>query len=295
MGRYSRRQFLQLTNAAFLSNQLSFSIFSEPQVFPGRTFEATPIYHAQDPHSEVLRHLWPDSIVNVYYAHENWYQLAEGYVQRTAIQPMTPYSPSNYQPITSLPFWAEVATPVAVVRQWCAPDAPLVTRIGHGGVVQIVDRLSGNRERADWYGIATQDDELLGWTQAIFWRPVCAETSPTLRSTLHIDQNTQLLTGYEGGEIVFQTPISSGETMMPGNHEVTGRQPTGTLVDVPQYAQSFHGVPWRVHFGEDYELSGTYWHNRFGSPVPGPAVQMSTQMAHWLYVWLGDYATISVV
>lgn len=49
-------------------------------------------------------------------------------------------------------FWAEVAGPVAAVRQWCAADAPFVTRIGHGGVAQIIDYLSD--KTTSWYEIA---------------------------------------------------------------------------------------------------------------------------------------------
>ncbi len=260
----------------------------------GRTFEAAAIYRAQSMYSEVLRYLWPDSIVHVYRANADWYQLSEGYVQRTMIQPMTPYSPPRNPPLTSPPFWGEVAAPIAVVRQWCAPDAPLVTRIGHGGVAQIVDRLSRSRQGADWYGVTTQDDYFLGWTQAIFWRPVHNETSSAFRPTLHIDQRAQVLTGYDDSEIVFRTPISTRVNLVAGTYVVTERYPTGAPIKLPDYSNDFHGAPWRVHFGEGYELSGVYWHNRFGSPVPGPAVQVPTQVSHWLYNWLRDHAIITV-
>ncbi len=77
--------------------------------------------------------------------------------------------------------WIEVVAPVAAVRQWCAPDAPLVTRIGHGGIVRVIDRLPGDTL---WYGIASETGDLLGWSQAAHWKPVIIAQSPAGDKTL---------------------------------------------------------------------------------------------------------------
>jgi hypothetical protein len=210
------------------------------------------------------------------------------------IQPMTPYSPQTDLTLAP-PFWAEVAAPVAPIRQWGAADAPLVTRIGHGGVLRIIDRLPGNREGTTWYGVASENGLLFGWTQAIFWRPVDTRTSTAVQPILLIDQNSQHLTAYDGEEIVLRAPMSTGEIMIPSSYPVSGRYPTGILENVPEYPQGLHGVPWTIRLGEDYQLSGAYWHNRFGSTVSGPAIQVPPVLAHWLYDWLGDNGIVSIV
>ena len=294
MGQYSRRQFLQLSGIALISTKFPPFSFPDAPIYYGRALQAIPLYTLKNLGSKVAGNLWPDSIMPIYSADDDWYHVPGGYVKRVMMQPMTRYEPSPYPQTQALPFWAEVAAPVAPIRQWCAADAPLVTRIGHGGVARIIDSLPGSREGMLWYGVQTNHNELLGWSQAAFWQPVQENTSPTSRPLLEIDQNLQLLTAYNEGERVLQALVSTGLEMIPGHYPVTGRQLAGLPLNLPGHSHAFHGVPWRIQFGAVYELSGAYWHNSFGSPMLGPTVQVPPFLASWLYGWLGDGGMISV-
>jgi hypothetical protein len=295
-GRYSRRRFLQLSGIALLSTQIQFPLFtvSRQKVYQGRALEAAPVHLEKDLLSLTSRQLWPDSIVPIYESDEHWYQVPDGYVQRHLIQPMTPYEPGINQG-SSVPFWAEVAAPVAPVRQWCAADAPLITRIGHGGVARVIDWLPGDGEDRIWYGLETGDGNLLGWTQAVYWHQVNEDEPPAAtHPTLHIDQRAQRLTAYEQDQIVLQALISSGVEIVPGRYSVEERRFSGVPLPIAEYRRTFYGIPWYIRFGKDYVLSGAYWHNRFGAPTLGPAVQAPPFLARWLYYWLGDAGTVTI-
>ena len=77
---------------------------------------------------------------------------------------------------------------LAVVRAYCAADAPIVARIGHGGVLRVIDYLPpGQSDGIGWYGVA--DDEssaLLGWTQtpSVVARAAATQQHPRSPCTL---------------------------------------------------------------------------------------------------------------
>jgi hypothetical protein len=143
--------------------------------------------------------------------------------------------------------------------------------------------------------VSSENGLLSGWTQAIFWRPVHKRASTVVQPILLIEQNSQHLIAYDGEEIVLKASISTGEILIPNCYAVSGRYPTRTLENVAEYPQNLHGVPWTIQVGENYQLSGAYWHNRFGSPVSGPAIQVPPVLARWLYDWLGDNGTVSIL
>jgi hypothetical protein len=226
--------------------------------------------------------LWPDSIVSILNTNEDWYQVPGGYVQREGIQPMISYTPDKNIQLPVSAFWAEVAGPVASVRQWCAADAPLVTRIGHGGTARVIDSLPGDQVGTVWYGIETGTESLLGWTQAVFWRPIQDEIV-TSNLRIRIDRAAQQLTINENDEAILQASISTGTEIEPGIYSIQTRQVTGTFLSGKDSHLTFHGLPWIIGFGDGIELSGAYWHNQFGKPTPGPAVQVTPLLARWLY------------
>jgi hypothetical protein len=207
---------------------------------------------------------------------------------------MMSYDPSVTLVLPPIPFWAEVGAPVAPVRQWCAAEAPPMTRIGHGGIARVTDYLPGDGISAGWYGLDNGDGHFMGWTQAIYWRPVLEESLAAIHPTLHIERDDQALTAYDDGEAVLRAPVSMGLEIATGTYLVSERQLSGTPMFIPGQTQAIYGAPWRVQFGQNYELSGAYWHNRFGESVPGPAVQVTPLLARWLYHWLGECGTITV-
>ncbi|MEP7292356.1 MAG: L,D-transpeptidase, partial [Chloroflexota bacterium] len=165
---------------------------------------------------------------------------------------------------------------VAMVRVWCAADAAVVTRIGHGGVLYVKDKLTVNE--IEWYGVAERDaDDLLGWTQAAFWSPVSLDdAAPSL--TLVINTHTQQMDVHEADQHLLSAPISTGGTLPPGSYSIAKRYPTFSATSDTHYHAS-----WALTFGANLNLAGVYLHNHFGQPYPGTAVQVTPPLARWLY------------
>lgn len=290
MNPISRRSFLKLVGVTAVS--LPFQ--SVPSKFPGdpiqgRALIAAPVYAKPSVALAPVSHLWPDSMVTIADALDGWYRLEQGYVPSHTIQPMTPFEPQFAGQPPTMPFWAEVAGPAVSVRQYCAADAPLVTRIGHGGVCRVVDFLPG--EPGGWYAVADNNRQVIGWSQAVFWRPVETESVYVSNAIVRIEQQTCQLMVIENGEPVLIAPCAIGESMLPGVYYPSARQAGGTQIAAPE---SHYGVPWLTTFGEGYSITGVYWHNCFGQSMPGPSVQMTPLLAQWIYYSMGDDGTIIV-
>ncbi len=279
MPRLSRRQFLQFSGIAVLGQALGFDI-PESSHF-GRAFAATPIYHTPD--GKVSRHLWPDSVTPLLSATESWYQVAAGYVKRTDLQPIT-YDPTGQQPALIQPnTWATVNAPSASIRAWCAADAPLVTHIGHGGVLMITDYLPGDPA---WYGVGYSAGEIIGWSQAVQWRQAKLQANPT--NPLDIVVKQRVMTIYADGKAIAQTSVATSASTLPGG----SYQITPGLPGSPQ--AGYQGTPWLLYWGNQFTLSGVYWHNRFGSVVNGPTIQTTPIMAQWLYTHLSPNSRLII-
>jgi hypothetical protein len=296
---YSRRQFLKLTGIAVAGSQINFlPRFNQAQAvveesYRGRALAAAPVYNAPSASGTILTMLWPDSIVSITGIENDWYRVTDGYVARESVQPMTPNLPQHHIQIPETAFWAEVIGAVAPVRQFCAADAPRVTRIGHGGVAQIVDYLPG--EPNGWYGINDANGDLIGWSQAIYWQPIDDTLVENGDHQVEIDLEAQHLTARENGEVILQAPCSIGEWVKTGRYNIQDQKPSGQSLQVENMPNALHGVPWITTFGDGYSLTGAYWHNRFGRHTPGPSVQVTPLLAHWLYGWLNENSRIVTI
>ncbi|MBL8162516.1 MAG: L,D-transpeptidase [Anaerolineae bacterium] len=281
---YSRRTFLKLTGVLLSSAALPGWLFTPERAAQayGRALEAASVYRGRSTHSTLVTRLWPDSVIELLDADENWYQIEQGFVARHAIQPMNPATASN--PPNGQPFWAEVCGPVAAVRAYCAADAPLLARIGHGGTARVIDRLPG--QPVDWYGLAGDDGALWGWTQASLWQPAALPTL-ALDYRLVIDTQSSQLTALDGDDVLLRAPFSLGAALPAGIYTAGEKRVNGT-------AAGYHGVPWLITFGGQ-QIAGAYWHNRFGAPAAGPAVQLAPGIARWLYASLDEQHVIEVI
>ena len=289
----SRRSFLQLVGASLAATVLRptpLLAAARTETYQGRAFSALPIYATRNSSAQPIAHLWPDGVATILDSDDDWYQIPVGWVRREGLQPILPYDASVYHFVQDTPFWAEVAAPVAPVRAYCSADAPLVIRIGHGGVSQVIDTLPD--EPNGWYGIADQVGNLLGWTQGVFWRPVETEIYDGKDHGLHLDRKRRLMTAYEGKQPILEVPFSDGAGLQAG--EFTSQR--GVIGGLRWQAdKSYQGVAWQTLFGDGQMIAGVYWHNRFGYTVSdGPAGQTTPLLARWLYGWLGENAQIVV-
>lgn len=287
----SRRYFLQLVGASVASTALHpisrLMAVVNDQPYKGRALSPLSVYGTPHTTSTPIARLWPDSVTAIIHQQDEWYQIPSGWVRREGVQPMLPYDPQTYVFNAAAPFWAEVAAPVAPIRAYCAADAPLVTRVGYGGVLRVIDALPG--EPNGWYGVADAQGELMGWTQGVFWRPVAIETENEEGRTLHINQRHHLMSAYEGDNLVLEVPFSSGRALNAGTFQALRGAVGGETVS------GYQGVPWQTVFGDGQTIAGAYWHNGFGQAVEGgPAIQLTPLLARWVYGWLGDDAHIVV-
>jgi hypothetical protein len=284
---FTRRQFLRLLGisaSAAAANSLPIAAaapvndhrFAADDHFAaayGRALETVPVYDTPD--GQVIRRLWSDTVTPLRGSLGNWYQLPDGYAKRDMLQPMV--SPATHTLTPSAPpFWGTVSGAVAVVRAYCAADAPIVARVGHGGVLRAVDFLSG--DGLGWYGVAeTEGGALLGWTQAAVWSPAPPDSAlPTL--SLAIDRQAQRLTARDSQRVLLTAPVSAGGSLLPGAYSVTERHASTAQGE-------YRGVPWALAFSGHAHLTGAYWHNRFGSAAAAPAaaVQVTPALAQWLF------------
>ena len=296
MTQLSRRRFMQLAGITLAGGYLDLSQFwlrrpAAPADVYGRALVAAPVYAQPHTKAPAIRRLWPDSMVSLHALNGDWYRTNHGYIQRRDIQPVAlyPVSPANMTP----PFWAEVASPVAPVGQWCAADAPLITRIGHGGVAYVTDYLPADRQSGAWYGISDNAGQLLGWSQAVHWQPIPSTTTYAGHFALEIHQRRGQLRVLDGQRTVLQAPVSTGRTLTPGHYSIRQQQPGAPPIEIA--GQTLYAAPWQFSIGSLYTTSGVYWHNALGQSVPGPDAQFTALLARCLYHSLADNAFVTIV
>jgi hypothetical protein len=276
----SRRHFLQATGIALAAAHLPRASHAAPTFDPlyGRALSAVPVYPTPQSGS-FAKTLWSDAVTPILSTSGAWYRLPDGYARRETLQPMLIPAERHEIP-TSPPFLGEVNGAVAVVREWCAADAPLVTRIGHGGVLWVSDLLT--LDGIDWYGVRDgADGALLGWTQAPSWSPATPDDAK-MTLTLQIDLQAQQLHVSEGTEQLLSAGISATRSLQAGHYAITQRQPSFTSAD------GHYGAPWALESGSGMTLSGAYWHNQFGSVTndtlkPDGTIELPPPLARWLY------------
>lgn len=299
MTQLSRRRFMQLAGITLAGGYFDLAQFwtrhpAVPAEVYGRALVAASVYAQPRTEAPAISRLWPDSIVSLRALNGEWYRTEQGYVQRCDVQPVAlyPVTPSSAVP----PFWAEVASPVAPVGQWCAADAPPVTRIGHGGVAYVTGYLPGDSQNGAWYSISDNAGQFLGWSQAIHWQQIPSTASYGEPFALEIHQRRGQLRVLDGQRTVLQAPVSIGRTLAPGRYPLKRQQPGAPPVQIAGQAQMIYAAPWQFSIGSVYTASGVYWHNRLGQPIPGPDVQFTALLARWLYHHsLVDNAFVTVV
>lgn len=308
MPNFSRRHFLRLSGVALLASPIGpaarwsplWDAFAAdvdaavPEITHGRTLIAAAVHARPNETSPLVERLWPDQVVPVHAASGDWYHIGNGYAKREALQPMLVAEASSTAPAEPPPFWAQVSGPVAPVRAWCAADAPLTTRIGHGGAAQVVDLLANAQTGAPWYAIANADGALIGWSQAAMWTQVEPQGAgfSAQDKQIALDRAAQTMIVREEGRALLRLPVSTGADLAAGTFTLERGAVGGGRAEVG--GVQFAGVPWQLAFGRGWQVTGAYWHNHFGAAHPGPAIQIIPEVARWLYRWADDETLITI-
>jgi len=242
----------------------------------GRALQTTPIYAGMRTTMPVIRRLWEDDILPIEATHAQWLRVSDGFIQRQALQPVVPYPAAT---LTAPPFWGEVTQASTAVHHWCAPDAPIITRIGFGGISQIIDHLTSADRH--WYALADADHHILGWSRAEDWTPVSNATVSPSGIVLIERSAYQASLLLQDGSIALQAQIALGQPLISaGVYALEQRTYSGTIT---ANGIHYHGAPWQTVFAHEAVMSGVYWHHRFGATVPGCALQLPISFARAIF------------
>ena len=335
--RFSRRDFLKLSGLTL--GGLAFSPF-----LPGLTdFDDSfvvrigtvemPVRKEPTDDSRIELTWYRDELVHVYeevVAKEPvhnpvWYRVWGGYLHRGRLHRVkTIYNtpPSILQ--KDFKTVAEVTVPYTTPYKFSKtygwePMAPPL----YYGSVHFVTAIEQGPEMADysgpWYQIFDELDSNVSYYipaihMRLFTQDEQAAISPDVpyeQKLIEVNLTTQTLFAYEGGNLVFQTNISSGVPYDPtGGEGIPTTTPTGTytiLDKVPAKHMGFSyfgsqttgnlladadnyvlpGVPWTSFFTtQGHAFHGTYWHENYGAPMSHGCINMRSNEANWLFRWV---------
>lgn len=106
-----------------------------------------------------------------------------------------------------------------------------------------------------------------------------------------VDLAQQVLSAYEGDQMVYATLVSTGRppfftpkglTRVWIKLQTAGME--GGDVEKGDYYY-LQDVPWIMYFNKDVGLHGAFWHDRFGYPSSHGCVNLSPKDARWLFDW----------
>jgi len=117
---------------------------------------------------------------------------------------------------------------------------------------------------------------------------------PAADKFIHVDLATQMVTAFEGNQMVFSSRCSSGQkgTDTPsGDFSTYHKGPSIHMTNdqgdaVIKNVYNLAGVPWCSFFtGAGHAFHGTYWHNDYGRPRSHGCVNLPSLNAKWIYLW----------
>lgn len=110
----------------------------------------------------------------------------------------------------------------------------------------------------------------------------------TTQKLITVDLGKQMLYAWEGGRVVFQSPVSTGMRYTPtvrGSFKILRKVPVqdmrGSYPPYPPYYTK--NVPNVMYFYGAYAIHGAYWHNSFGYRVSHGCVNLPIDASAWVY------------
>ena len=103
---------------------------------------------------------------------------------------------------------------------------------------------------------------------------------------LEINLSAQRLIAWNGSKPAYAVIVSTGKKTTPtptGIFSIYSKRPLdrmrGEDYDIAD-------VPYALYFYQGYAIHGTYWHNRFGTPVSHGCINVAVDHAKWLFEWV---------
>jgi lipoprotein-anchoring transpeptidase ErfK/SrfK len=311
----TRRDFLKLVSSgtlAFALKDLRLDrALAASTITQGRmTISGLPLYDAPTFNANKLHNFNADQVVNITSVDENgelgnpyngvWYQVnGEGYSYSGWIQPVE----TRYQkPVFEIPKSGqvgEITVPLSDTKKTPYVYADRGYRVYYGTTHWVTRTVVTREEKSIWYEIydfytkknyyipshdmrLVPDDELT----------LLSPDVPDDEKHIVVDLNAQIVTAFEGEQLVFSQRCSSGAkgTETPtGEFSTYHKGPSVHMTndgDALEKIYNLPGVPWCSFFtGLGNAFHGTYWHNDYGRPRSHGCVNLPSEAAKFLYRW----------
>jgi hypothetical protein len=311
--RISRRDFLKLSASGFLGLALSdlglVHALSSPPASQGRTiWSGIPVYNEPSFNAKKLELLGADQVVKLKGEVEGdegnpfnkaWYQVEDGYTYSGWLQPVETQLHKAVYDIPATGQLGEITVPVSETRLDPYTTSKKGYRLYYSSTHWVKRTMVTREEKSIWYEIydseidqsfyvpyynmrLVQDDELT----------LLSPDVPESEKLIHVDLATQLVTAFEGDEMVFSSRCSSGSkgTRTPtGDFQTYHKGPSVHMNNQDEDVKNHYdlpGVPWCSFFtGYGNAFHGTYWHNDYGRPRSHGCVNLPSEDAKWIYRW----------
>jgi L,D-transpeptidase-like protein len=313
----TRREFIKLVSAGTLSYALK-DLFVDDALAAsvprqGRiTWSGIPLYDAPAFGANKIHVFRADEVLEITSVDDKgeagnpynnaWYLVnGEGYTYSGWIQPVE----TNYQkPKFDIPEKGqvgEITVPFSITRKEPYVYAEYGYRIYYGTTHWVRRVIVSREEKSIWYEIydsllkkylyvSSHDMRLIPSDELTLLSPEV----PAEQKKLVVDLSTQLVTAFEGENLVFSERCSSGVkgTDTPkGEFRTYHKGPSVHMTNEgdaleEEAVYSLPGVPWCSFFtGAGNAFHGTYWHNDYGRPRSHGCVNLPTESAKFIYRW----------
>jgi len=311
----TRRDFLKLASTGSLAFALSElrleRAFAGSPIKQGRiTLSGIPLYDGPAFTANKIHYFGRDEIVEITSIDENgeegnpfnnvWYQINnEGFTYSGWVQPVE----TRYQkPLFNIPEKGqvgEIVVPFSDTKKEPYVYAERGYRLFYGTTHWVKRYVVTRAEKSIWYEIydfhlkksfyvASHDMRLVPADEL----SVLSPDVPDEEKSIVVDLPNQLVTAFEGENLVFSQRCSSGAkgTETPkGEFRTYHKGPSVHMTnqgDAIENIFNLPGVPWCAFFtGAGNAFHGTYWHNDYGRPRSHGCVNLPSEAAKFLYRW----------
>ncbi|HSB00459.1 MAG TPA: L,D-transpeptidase [Anaerolineales bacterium] len=314
----SRREFLKLARAGSLAFALSDlrlerALAAPAAIRQGRiTWSGIPLYDAPTFNGNVIYNFRADEVIEIL-AEESgdtgyknpfnniWYKVKDGYLYSGSVQPVE----TNYQkPVFNIPEKGqvgEITVPFSDTKKDPYVYADRGYRVFYGTTHWVKSTIVTRDEKSIWYEIYDFYLKKSLYVPAHDMRLVPNDELTTLSPNVPdedkyivVDLSNQLVTAFEGENLVFSQRCASGVrgTDTPkGEFRTYHKGPSVHMTNEGDAAEdeavySLPGVPWCSFFtGAGNAFHGTYWHNDYGRPRSHGCVNLPSEAAKFIYRW----------
>jgi hypothetical protein len=314
LNQLSRRDFLKLASTgslAFALKDLHLDrVSASSAITQGRmTISGVPLYDAPAFSAKVIHNFNADQVVQVDGVETQgdfgnpinniWYRIEGGYTYSGWVHPVE----TRYQkPVFEIPKAGqvgEITVPYSDTKESPYVYADRGYRIYYGSTHWVKKIVVTREEKSIWYMI--YDSEIKKYLYVPYHDmrlipddefTLLSPNVPDTEKHILIDLETQMVTAFEGEQVVFSQACSSGAkgTETPkGEFRTYHKGPSVHMTnqgDALEGVYNLPGVPWCTFFtGMGNAFHGAYWHNDYGRPRSHGCVNLPSEAAKFIYRW----------